>query len=485
MLLLHPIIARAISSALFASVAGSCAFLFTLTCDGRDPPTATGVIVPGNSANPFEETEHESLTYKGASVGTKLSAETPKNTSAPSAITHPGAQEQSGTKESPLPGVASSSDIGELQVARQLLEERYKQITDQINDQARNVQKLEAFGGEADQLRAEIDRLKAVVKDMGIALTKMKIELDAAPRVSILQQASKPEPVGTARPYIAAGIGALLGVLLVLICVSVVRLLLRKPAPETQSSGGMRWGITISCAVIVGAVIGGLGWYYFPPKYESTGFVQVRIVDPAVWEQHSGLDFEAYKRNMVEMLKSPPVLERAVEDKAIQGIPLYQKNSADPVNWLADTLQITGGNSELIRISLRNDDPIGLKEIVDAVLAGFKSRIIDDEHDKKSLDYENLRKKFEAYDSNVLEKERQLYNLNVQTGTGTQTAKLQYKIQVDTLDTLLQLRSDTQRQLADVAFRLALMKALQDLHKGTTAPPPNGGKAKHADKSIK
>ena len=96
-----------------------------------------------------------------------------------------------------------------------------------------------------------------------------------------------------------------------------------------------KW-LAIFLGLILGGLLGGLCWYFFPPKFESSAYVRVSIVDPAIWEQHSGIDFEAYKRNIVEMIKSPPVLQRVTEDKSVQEIPIYQKNSVDPVNWLAD-----------------------------------------------------------------------------------------------------------------------------------------------------
>jgi hypothetical protein len=391
--------------------------------------------------------------------------------------------------EQPADKVQSAADnIRTLLIECHILEAQYKQITDQICAQAANVHSMEKFSGEADQLRSEIARLKAIVGEMGITLQKRKVELDAAPRVSIMQQASTPELGDSSRQYVVAGIGTLLGVFLVLIGAAVVWLLSRKrrasrdlsagttgQATEIRSSRGMKWIVTICCALLAGAVLGGLSWFLFPPKYESAAFVRVSRYEPAIWEQRSGTDFETYKQTMVEMIKSPPVLERAIEDKAIQEIPLYQKNSADPVNWLADALQVTEGNSELIRIALRSDNETGIKEIVDGVLAAFKSRIIDDEHDKKQSDYDNLERKFKAYESNVLEKERQLYNLSQQIGTAdAPSAKVQFRMQTDELDTLLRLRTDIQRRMSDIRFKYSLATVLKDLEKEKGPPEADG-----------
>ena len=134
-----------------------------------------------------------------------------------------------------------------------------------------------------------------------------------------------------------------------------------------------KW-LAIFLGLILGGSLGGLCWYLFPPKYESAAYVKVSIVDPAVWEHNTGIDFESYKRNMIETIKSPTILGKAVEDKSIQDFPIYRKNIVDPVTWLADVLQVTGGSGEFLRVSLKNDEPQGLKEIVDAVIAAFEAK---------------------------------------------------------------------------------------------------------------
>ena len=89
----------------------------------------------------------------------------------------------------------SGSSITALIAERQLLQAEYNRVTEQINEQAKSVQDLERFSGEAEQIRSDIDEYKSIVKDMGIALERRKIEVDAAPRVSIVQQGSTPELV--------------------------------------------------------------------------------------------------------------------------------------------------------------------------------------------------------------------------------------------------------------------------------------------------
>jgi capsular polysaccharide biosynthesis protein len=383
----------------------------------------------------------------------------------------------------------SGSSLPALLVEHQLLQARYNQVTDQINKQAQDVQSLERFNGDADQLRTELDELKGIAKDMGLTLQKRKIELDAAPRVSIYQGGMTPELVGTARPYVAAGVGALVGLLLVIGTIVLFLVFRRKPSAgpgkaETVRSGRwIKWAFLTCLALIVAGGLGALGWFLFPAKYESAGYVRVSVIDPAVWQSRSGTDFESYKRNMIETVKSPVILGKAVEDTSIQRFPLYRKNMADPVDWLSDTLEVSGGNGELIRISLRNEDPQGVKEIVDAVLGAFKDEVIERARSEKLNDVDSLERKVKSYQTQILDNEKALYNLSQQLGTrDSQVAKVQYRMQVDSLDTLLRMRSDLQRQIADIEFKMALTKLMRDLdEKGIVNPAPDKKPEKAVD----
>lgn len=97
--------------------------------------------------------------------------------------------------------------------------------------------------------------------------------------------------------------------------------------------------------------------------------------------------------------------------------------------------------------------------------------MIDRARTDKLNEIDGLEKKVNAMKAQVLDKERQLYTLSQQTGTSdSQTARVQYRMQVDALDTLLRLRTDIQRRISDLEFKVSLAKALQDLKKKTTDP---------------
>ena len=139
-------------------------------------------------------------------------------------------------------GEGSSAMVQQHEVERNLLDAQYRLITDQINTQAKLVQDLDKFSGEADQLRNEIDRLKGIVREMGTTLTKRKIELDAAPRVSIIQQASPPLAGKPTQQYIFSTFSALSGFGLAIVGVAFLEFLSRKlnAAHELNDGLGIR-----------------------------------------------------------------------------------------------------------------------------------------------------------------------------------------------------------------------------------------------------
>jgi len=224
-----------------------------------------------------------------------------------------------------------------------------------------------------------------------------------------------------------------------------------------------RLWLGIFSGLILGAALGYAAWRLMPTKYESAATVQVKALDPIVWlHSEASVDFETYKHTTMAVLKAPWVINKALDDKTVHDLPLIKDHSVDAVPWLTDALQVTNvPGSELIKVSMLNDDPQGLPEIVNAVVNAYKHEIVEKERTDKLVRRDNLDKKFRAYKSNVLEKERQLYELNQQIGTtDAETAKVRMRIEVADLEGLMQSRSEAQRQIGELNMKIALLKAM-------------------------
>ena len=192
-------------------------------------------------------------------------------------------------------------------------------------------------------------------------------------------------------------------------------------------------------------------------------WLRVRAVPPRIGADGK-LDlaeFEFYKRNLAAIVKSPLVVNKALEDKKVQELPCVKGHHDDLTNWLIDNLRVRyPGDAEIMTVEMRGVDRPQATTLVNAVIEALKANFVDDRERSDRLSRsDELEKKLNAYKQQVLDKERQLYNLSQQIGTtDSQTARVQYKMQVDALDTLMHSRTDVQKEIADVDLKIALAK---------------------------
>jgi capsular polysaccharide biosynthesis protein len=363
-----------------------------------------------------------------------------------------------------------------LELERSLLIAQLKETIAQIEIQAENVQKLEIFKGDAEELRNQIEQEKGIIREMSTTLTKWNMEIDAPPRVRVLESAGKSEAVLPARQWIGAGVAGFVGFLLALLGIVFVRLIRRKRNVSQQALAPMsveanealptirrrKWRPAFVSALLFGVASGALGWYLLPTKYESSAWLRVRATIPSIWHGENGADFESYRQNQISMIKGNLVINRALDEKSVQDSPIIRRHSSDPTNWLSDNLVAEfPGNGEIMQVSLRYEDPNGVSDIVNAVVTAFVKEVVVRERDDKLIRRDNLDKKLRSYKQQVLDKQRQLFELSQQIGTAdAPTTRVRYKLEVDTLETFMRQRSETQTKIADLTFKIKLAELL-------------------------
>jgi hypothetical protein len=207
-------------------------------------------------------------------------------------------------------------------------------------------------------------------------------------------------------------------------------------------------------------------------------WLRVRAVPPRIGADGK-LDlaeFEFYKRNLAAIVKSPLVVNKALDDKSIKELPLIKEHAHDAdglAEWLIDQLRVRyPGDAEIMTVEIRATDRQQASTILNAVVAGLMSDFVDGrERTDRLTRVDTLEKKFIAKKQQVIDKERQLYNLSQQIGFGdAQTAKVKYKMEVDALDTLMRSRTDIQRRLTDLDLKLSLAKVTKAIAEKETVP---------------
>ena len=223
-----------------------------------------------------------------------------------------------------------------------------------------------------------------------------------------------------------------------------------------------RLWLGIFTGLILGGGLGYAAWRLMPTKFESVATLQIKIMDPSIWHPEGGVDFGTYKANAMSVIKAPFVLNKALDDRTVHDLPLVKEHGIDASNWLHDALVVRNDpGSELIQVSMLNEDPQGLPEIVNAVVGAYEREVVEKERTDKLERRDRLDKKFRGYKSNVLDKERQLYELNQQIGTtDAETAKIRYRIEVADLEGMMQSRADALKNIGELTMQIKLADAM-------------------------
>ncbi len=204
---------------------------------------------------------------------------------------------------------------------------------------------------------------------------------------------------------------------------------------------------------------------------KSTAMVRVSAHAPAIYpgadNKFDPAEWDHVKRAMMAMAKAGSVVGKALDDKVVQDLVIVKQHGAKQEDWLADQITVEfPGNGELMSISVALGDHDQSKMIVDALVSAFQREVIDRERTERLTRCDMLEKKLNNLKSQVLDKERQLYNLT----DGSATAKVQHKMQADALDTLLKSRSEIQKQISDLEFKLSVFKVKKDLAEKNSVP---------------
>ncbi len=223
--------------------------------------------------------------------------------------------------------------------------------------------------------------------------------------------------------------------------------------------------LALFMGLALGGALGALAWFLLPTRYEAAATLVAHVANPSVWHDQGGVDFPTFKLNAAAMVKKNVlVLNKALSDKTVQEFPVVKKNSLDAANWLGESLTVEyPGNGELMVVSMRADEPDGVPEIVNAVVDAFIKEVVDKERTNKLVRRDTLDRKSRSYKTQVLEKQRQLFDLNQQIGTtDARAAHARWQMELDNLNMFMQRRTKLQNDIAEITFKIEKAKLLRD-----------------------
>jgi capsular exopolysaccharide synthesis family protein len=234
-----------------------------------------------------------------------------------------------------------------------------------------------------------------------------------------------------------------------------------RPTPANLMAAYRRrfWLATILGLLTTAGVVA-LLWFIVPAKYEAYAQLLVSQQPPVVIHlTETPTDFETYKRTQQNLMKSRQVMETALQEFGAGKNPLM-KGVVDKVAWLSNQLNVEYPfNSEIMRISIKAEQPQYLESLVNAVFDAYFKEVVNQELTDKRKRRDEMEKRYIAYQDDIRTKLSDIHILADKLGTSeTSQARLRQTLALKTLDQLGQTRDDLQRQIAADELEIELFK---------------------------
>ena len=201
-----------------------------------------------------------------------------------------------------------------------------------------------------------------------------------------------------------------------------------------------RWPLATGLGILAALCAMAAAWFLIPQKGEVIAYVQV-MRDPetmttAKVRQTDANEFLTFRQTTIEMMKSKPLLTRAIRDPSIAQLPLIKKQ-ADPVDFLQHQLGMKYPNdAEVLQVTMSGEEAEipQVVNIVDAVIGAYFKEVVEkgitDRNKKEAKLRELLQEKNTELIRDMHEVERLQKTIGVldQQAAATQSSLLQHQL---------------------------------------------------------
>jgi hypothetical protein len=148
--------------------------------------------------------------------------------------------------------------------------------------------------------------------------------------------------------------------------------------------------------------------------------LKIRAVEPSVWSRSQNkvnlAEFKFYMSDVLSEIKGDLVIDRALDDKAVQNVPSIKAAGLDASTWLADQLVVENQEgSEIIRVGLPDDANHDTHIIVNAVVNAFLDKVVNKERSEKLIRRDLVEKKLDMYKAVLSAKRTAMHELAEQS----------------------------------------------------------------------
>ena len=240
-------------------------------------------------------------------------------------------------------------------------------------------------------------------------------------------------------------------------------ILTSKPNPATLLHAlRRRWPLAIGLGVLTAVVVGCLVWYFVPVRYTAEVLLRVSSREREVIFDNSsgnqgGEEYANFKRTQKQLIRSSVVLTATLRKPEISRLSTIQKHKDDPVGWLADQLLVDyPGESEILQIALKGDNPVELAKIVNAVKDSYMNEVVYAERDERLKAREALQQATDKYREEILRKLESLNKMSKDTGGYDAQSKL--RLALDDLERVIYKRDQVDAQIRDMELKVLVLK---------------------------
>lgn len=180
-----------------------------------------------------------------------------------------------------------------------------------------------------------------------------------------------------------------------------------------------RWRSIAALGALASVLAAGTIWLMLPAaRYTAQAMLHVSAIPPRwiqVTNTHDSLiDFQTYQRTQAAQLKSKIVLGPVLASPGVRALSLVQEQK-DPLAWLERELQARF-DGEVLRISLSDERPDGLAEIVNAVVETYLREVASGEQRERTTHRDQLKRIYENTQDRLKDARRELDSLVAQAG---------------------------------------------------------------------
>lgn len=176
-------------------------------------------------------------------------------------------------------------------------------------------------------------------------------------------------------------------------------------SPASLGRAVRRYSLVFALFALLAAGAGSAVWFLLPlPQMSVAVTYHVAATPPTILYAGQHTDFGTYKQQQQVLLRSKQILNAALADPAVAGVPMLDPAKVgDQLQWLANNIRVDYPLSpEHMRVSLDGDSPEQLLTIMKAIAAAYGKVAVDRDKTRRQQRLQQL----ETFQKTYLDKVR-------------------------------------------------------------------------------